>query len=162
MPLCLAYARTIHKFQGLSAGPVDKGKIPNMYECIVCDPDKRHVEGSALGLLYTAVSRATTLGDKNGIGSAIYFTGDSFTESRIRNLGKIKNSTEDYKRIKQRNLWIDFLKLHKHESCMTQQQALHIINWARCSRISRKGLFDHIENYVIAKTKTQKTRKRKR
>ena len=40
IPLSLAYARTIHKFQGLSAGPVDEGKIPNMFDVIVCDPDE--------------------------------------------------------------------------------------------------------------------------
>ena len=60
VPLDVAYARTIHKFQGLSAGPVDEGKVPNMYDCIVCDPDEKKFEGSALGLLYTAVLRATT------------------------------------------------------------------------------------------------------
>ena len=91
LPLTLAYARTIHKFQGQSAGPVDKGKIPNIYGCIICDPDKSEVEGRALGLFYTALSQATTLGDDDGLNSAIYFTGEDFNEKRIRNLGKRKN-----------------------------------------------------------------------
>ena len=64
----------------LSAGPVDAGKIPNMYKCIVCDPDEKSFESSALGLLYTAVSRGTTLGDSDGMNSAVYFTGSSFKE----------------------------------------------------------------------------------
>ncbi len=42
VPLEVSYARTIHKFQGLTAGPVDEGKIPNMYQCIVCDPDEKN------------------------------------------------------------------------------------------------------------------------
>ena len=92
LPLTLAYARTIHKFQGQSAGPVDKGKIPNIYGCIICDPDKSEVEGRALGLFYTALSRATTLGDDDGLNSANYFTGEDFNEKRIRNLGKRKNN----------------------------------------------------------------------
>ena len=92
LPLCLSYARTIHKFQGLSAGPVDEGKIPNMFACIICDPDMRHVEGSALGLFYTALSRATTLGNEDGSESAIYFTGTAYDEARIRNIGRMKNT----------------------------------------------------------------------
>ena len=67
VPLTLAYARTIHKFQGMSAGPVDEGKIKNMYDVIVCDPDEKSFQGTVLGLLYTATSRATTLGDDNGL-----------------------------------------------------------------------------------------------
>jgi len=86
MPLTLAYARTIHKFQGLTAGPVDEGKIPNMHNVIVCDPDEKHFEGTAIGLLYTAVSRATTLSDDDGLNSAIYFDGNCFKANRIRNL----------------------------------------------------------------------------
>jgi hypothetical protein len=72
----LAFARTIHKFQGLSAGPVDAGKIPNMYDCIICDPDMKQSEARATGLFYTALSRATTFGDSEGLNSAIYFMGE--------------------------------------------------------------------------------------
>ena len=78
LPLAVSYARTIHKFQGLTAGPVDKGKIPNMFDLLVVDPDEKQCEGSALGLLYTAVSRATTLGEDSSLGSAIYFAGGAF------------------------------------------------------------------------------------
>ena len=63
VPLEISYARTIHKFQGLTAGTVDEGKIPNMYQCIVCDPDEKKFEGTSLGLFYTALSRGTTLED---------------------------------------------------------------------------------------------------
>ena len=31
--------------QGQSAGPVDEGKIPNIYSCIICDPDKNDADG---------------------------------------------------------------------------------------------------------------------
>ena len=97
LPLEVSYARTIHKFQGLTAGPVDEGKIPNIYECIICDPDDKKYEGSSLGLLYTTLSRATTLGDNNGLNSAIYFTGQEFKRVRITRLTKRKNSNDDYK-----------------------------------------------------------------
>ena len=84
----MSYARTIHKFQGLTAGPVNEGKIPNMYQCIICDPDEKKIEGTSLGLFYTATSRATTLGDDDGMNSAIYFSGNQFKEERIRGLTK--------------------------------------------------------------------------
>lgn len=73
VPLELAYARSIHKFQGMTVGPTKPGQPPNMYSTIICDPDDRRFEGMWPGLLYTMVSRATTLGDDSGVGSAIYF-----------------------------------------------------------------------------------------
>ena len=98
VPLEVAYARTIHKFQGLSAGPVDKDKVPNLYQCIICDPDEKKFEGTgALGLLYTAVSRGTTLGDTNGLNSAIYFDGKDFRRERIQRLAYCKDSNQLFK-----------------------------------------------------------------
>ena len=94
VPLEVSYAWTIHKFQGLTAGPVDEGKIPNMYQCIVCDPDKKF-KGTFLGLFYTATSRATSLGNDDGLNSAIYFSGSQVREERIRGLTKFKNSEKN-------------------------------------------------------------------
>ena len=108
-PLEISYARTIHKFQGLTAGPVDPGKIPNMYQCILCDPDEKKYEGTSLGLFYTAVSRATTLGDENGLNSAIYFMGNHFKEERIRRLTKLKHSDLDFVVAQKRAKWVSYL-----------------------------------------------------
>lgn len=108
-PLDLAFARTIHRFQGLSAGPVDKGKIPNMYECILCDPDVKSAEGKCTGLFYTGVSRGTTLGDENGLGSAVYFQGPNLTRERIQDLTKRNNSDEDYVQVQRRRDWVQHL-----------------------------------------------------
>ena len=94
VPLEVLYARTIHKLQVLTAGPVDEGKIPNMYQCIVCDPDEKF-EGTSLGLFYTATPRATRLGDDDGLNSAIYFSGSQVREERIRGLTKFKNSEKN-------------------------------------------------------------------
>ena len=122
-PLELAYARTIHKFQGLSAGPVDAGKIPNPYLCIICDPDQKKYEGKALGLFYTAISRATTLGDKMGLNSAIYFTGDFFDESRIQRLTHCKDSNIMFKSAVKRHHWVTYLQ-DKEILCKRQVQKI--------------------------------------
>ena len=96
----------------MSAGPVDHGKIPNMFKHIICDPHDKYCERSAPGLFYTALSGATTLGDDTGWRSAIYFTGGHYNEQRVRNIGKKNGTDDDYKRVKQRQRWVThFLSL---------------------------------------------------
>ena len=125
VPLELACARTIHKFQGLSAGPVDEGKIKNPYECIICDPDLKQFEGKSLGLLYTAVSRATTLGDiKDGKNSAIYFNGKEFTEERIRRLVYCNRSNKKFKYAQKRDDWVAYLQTNEKACSRTVKQIL--------------------------------------
>ena len=124
VPLEISYARTIHKFQGLTAGPVDPGKIPNMYQCILCDPDEKKFEGTSLGLFYTAVSRATTLGDADGLNSAIYFTGNQFKEQRIRRLTKLKGSDIDFVVAQKRANWVSFLRRREKASKPLLQRTL--------------------------------------
>ena len=163
MPLTLAYARTIHKFQGLSAGPVDEGKIPNPYDCIVCDPDINQVEGRALGLLYTAISRATTFGDANGLNSAIYFD-ESFNAERIRMLGKKINTDEDFQNVTKRRVWVAHIKQSTKTSSLNDIQTAHIKHWIDTSTYSYNTLFHKIENYKQHRCSVNipKQRKRKR
>ena len=151
VPLTLAHARTIHKFQGLSAGPVDDGKIANPYECIVCDPDKNSVEGRALGLLHTAVSRATTLGDDTGLNSAIYFTGTSFNEERLRNMGKKKNSQDDFMNITRRKIWVEFIRENTSLGTLTKKEQTEVLEWGTTQRYSCSSLCNRIQLYVRKK-----------
>lgn len=170
-PLTLAYARTIHKFQGLSAGPVDKGKIPNMYDCIVCDPDKNQAEGRALGLLYTAVSRATTLGDDDGLNSAFYFTGQAFGEERLRGLGLKKDSRDEFINVVRRRAWVAYLKQHTVEGCFNKQQECSLLTWIENSKVSYDSLYKRTKDYVfsfhqsrkrMAENKSSKNKKRQK
>ena len=124
VPLEVSYARTIHKFQGLTAGPVDPGKIPNMYQCILCDPDEKKFEGTSLGLFYTAVSRATTLGDADGLNSAIYFCGNQFKEQQIRRLTKLKGSDIDFVVAQKRACWVAFLQAREKASKPLKKKTL--------------------------------------
>ena len=100
VPLEVSYARTIHTFQGFTAGLVDEGKIPN---CIVCDPDEKKLKENHLVYFYTALSCGTTLGDDEGIDSAVYFIGSQFQEQHIlRSITKLKSSGEDFVLAKKR------------------------------------------------------------
>ena len=112
IPLDLSFARTIHTFQGLQAGPTPKGQQrQHMYEHVICDPDDKSVEATHTGLLYTAVSRGTTLGDSNGLNSAVYFIGPHLTKERIQELTKCKNKKDEtYLKVKKRKIWVRHLK----------------------------------------------------
>lgn len=147
MPLCLAYARTIHKFQGLSAGPVDNDKIKNFYDVIVCDPGDRSFEARNPGLLYTAVSRATTLGDEKGIGSAIYFKGKHMKNgNRIRNLTRSERTGEIHQGILQRTKWVQKLNENTLQYTNGSKDRLHRIPKHNIQRF----LFKWATGYVVA------------
>ena len=152
MPLNLAYARTIHRFQGLTAGPVDEGKIPNMYESIICDPDKKQYEASALGLFYTALSRATTLGDENGLNSAIYFTGDEFTEERIRNHCHKAGTYQQFDKAIHRKNWVSYLNQRTVETSKWIDQNIpypaKYLQWAETTRIHKNQLHSIMDDYI--------------
>lgn len=151
LPLDLAFARTIHRFQGLSAGPVDEGKIPNMYECIICDPDIQGSECRATGLLYTGTSRATTLGDKDGLNSAIYFQGKDFTRSRIQNVTKKTNSQYEFENVKRRREWVMHLKANTVKPKKVNTiRAKQIFAWSKRT-YTKKQLKQRIDLYIRAK-----------
>ena len=122
-----------------------------MYEYIICDPDEKKFEGSALGLLYTAVSRATTLGNDDGIGSAIYFTGSEFKERRIRRLTKLKDSNEDFKVAQKRKKWVQYLT-KREKDCKTKQKrilrkAKTIYHFIKNTKYDYDFLYSRIQKY---------------
>lgn len=151
LPLTVAYARTIHKFQGLTAGPVDAGKVPNMFDVLVVDPDEKQCEGSALGLLYTAVSRATTLGNDDGIGSAIYFTGPAFKATRIRNLTYSATTNKEFEMARKRQHWVTHIQNQTVRSLPRLHFALEnkqdLLQWGQSARYSYDMLYDRVFKY---------------
>ena len=60
-PLVLAWAMTIHRFQGFEAGP----SIDDLVNHLLVDPGNMQFEHLALGVLYVALSRAKTIGSYN-------------------------------------------------------------------------------------------------
>ena len=153
MPITLAYARTIHKFQGLSAGPVDAGRTPNAYECIVCDPDDKQFEAGSIGLFYTALSRATTFGDENGLGSAIYFTGESMTEERFKHLKKKPKGSGNFELATHRDTWVKHLENQESKTLLSidknPEHIKAVIQWANTKKVSFDEFFKRKTEYCI-------------
>jgi hypothetical protein len=134
----------------MSAGPVDPGKIPNCYDLIVCDPDQREFEGKALGLLYTATSRATTLGDiETGLNSAIYFDGVDFNRNRIKNLSKRQDNGQDFELVKKRKRWVAHLLLRNQitlaKTAGVRQSSKTTLNWAESNHLP----LDHLHQRIL-------------
>ena len=103
-PLQLSFARTIHTFQGYQAGP--KLNIKR----IICDAGLARHERMFPGLLYTALSRATTIGtptDRNS--SAIFFL--SLDSERLETLRGNK-AEHTYNLVDKRDIWTQKLKQH--------------------------------------------------
>ena len=100
VPLELSYARTIHKFQGYQAGPLCD------IQHIICDAGPIKLESLFPGLLYTSLSRATTIGSSTDRStSAIFFL--NLTKDRITNLKG--NDRTRYKLIDIREKWAQHL-----------------------------------------------------
>src|SRR5688500_19562494 len=105
MPLRLAFAQTIHTFQGQNAGPVGIGQAPNAIKKLVCDPGTRRFEGTCVGLFYTILSRVTTFGDPlDKFSSAIYFTGINMNKARVLNI-IMSEKNQMYAMAKRRQLY---------------------------------------------------------
>jgi hypothetical protein len=134
IPLILAWGITVHRFQGQSAGPVDKNKIPNPYECLICDPHDSSAEARHLGVFYTAISRATTLGDNNGMNSAFYLEGKEATEDRMRNIGKKQDSRDYNETFVKRAKWVQSLSENTYNNPLTEEQQNDIKKWVTDSR----------------------------
>ena len=109
-PLDLCFARTIHKFQGLEAGPPVDGVQKHMCHSVIVDPDEKDIESTHTGLFYTAVSRGTTLGDPDGLNSAVYFCGCHLNAERIQQLTMCKNGLHECIKVTKRREWVKFLE----------------------------------------------------
>ena len=147
-----------------------------MYKYIICDPDIGTFEGSCPGLLYTAISRATTLGEDDGLGSAIYFEGDDFNASRIKYVGKSTcryKNFEEFELFKKRRVWTTYLSENtKTETGLSSAQTAALFLWCNSSCYDYNVLDLRIKAYKKAvgkktttthsdKPRSKKKRKRK-
>lgn len=115
----------------------------------MCDPGPRRTESTTPGLTYTAISRATTLGDLDGLGSALYFIGDNVNAERFR-APKYSIVTGSYtEKIKLRSDWIDRLNQNLYSPDFTDQQRADLTQLSD-SFLSRDALDDQITKYTSA------------
>ena len=115
-PLVIAWARTIHVFQGLQAGPRFGNEVDNLILRIIADPGSIAFEQLTPGLLYTLLSRVTTIGrdDIKYRDSALYFFGSNMSEKRILRLGYNKDGTRNL-RVLKRDVWDKYLKHREND-----------------------------------------------
>ncbi len=135
IPLRLAFAQTIHTFQGQNAGPVEPGQTPNAVQKLVCDPGTQRFEGNSVGLFYTLLSRVTTFGnplDKSS--SAIYFTGDNMNMERVLNI-TLNDKGNMYVMAEKRKEYVSYLHQHNQNLQMNKVDQMRILEWAK-SRIT--------------------------
>ena len=113
VPLQLSFARTLHKFQGVSVGP------GHPIKSMVFDPGTTGFEGNNPGILYTGISRATTLGNGCVDNSSFYLAGPSATKDRLTNLTQIRakgRQKKTYLAVLRRQQWVEYLKNAELES----------------------------------------------
>lgn len=134
-PLVPCWATTIHKFQGFEAGFTDSDTVNRL----IVDPGDLSWEQLSPGTLYTAISRAKTLGkfwlDEHPKDSALYWQGCGISEIRIRDGAKkkAKKATDPKVEcilIKKRRLWVEYLQ--------ERQQATANRNYTKPQRESMK------------------------
>jgi hypothetical protein len=131
MPLNLCYAKTIHKFQGQSAGPVAPNQQPNAIQKIIIHVGKRQFEGKNAGLTYTAFSRGTSLGDLVDVKtSAIFLDGPDIEINRFVDIARSPITKKIYRLVDLRNQWVLFLRNHTVKSDLDHEQQQRLFNWA--------------------------------
>ena len=150
-PLRLSFGRTIHTFQGQSAGPVEKDQPPNAVQRIICDPGDRAMEGNNPGLLYVLLSRATTLGNGGHLDSAIYFTGVNMSKHRVLNL-RYNKKGETYKKIKLRDKWINRLDKNTDKPKSNKTHIKETTKWSKKTQVTIEQLDRCISNWKWRKT----------
>ena len=127
----LAFAQTVHTFQGQNAGPVEPGQTPNAIQKLVCDPGTRRFEGICVGLFYTLLSRVTTFGNPlDKFSSAIYFTGTNMNKERVLDI-TLNESGHMYAMAQKREKYVSYLCDHEHEAKMNHSDQINILEWAK-------------------------------
>ena len=144
VPLLLAFGRTTHSSQGMSVGKTRKGQCKNMLERCVVDIGEARFENNAPGLLYTALSRATTIGQPDDImSSAIYFEGCHMSVERLRNVNsRLKLSNEA---VKKRRNWVRYLNKHVKE--LTEEEVADMdttAQWIEETRLTPQAVIDRL------------------
>jgi hypothetical protein len=134
-----------------------------MYESIICDPDSLEAEVRATGIFYTALSRATTFGDEDGLNSAIYFMGPDLTTARIQELTKSSRTKKELINVTRRRAWVDRLEKAAAKQRTTDPNSAsfkRLIEWATTTRYEYDELCKRTKKCVKEKTTPRTTQTR--
>ena len=146
LPLELAFGKTIHTFQGLEAGPHKPIKT------IIVNCGTNKFESSNPGLLYTAMSRASTIGESGANDTAIYFQG--LQKSRYMYTANSKKENKRSQMIRDRQTWIDHLIKNEVTKTYTTQEENELIEWTKTT-ISHRKLMECINQTTWRSTLTK-------
>ena len=141
VPLILSYGRTIHSAQGLSIGPSKEGQAINMLlRCIVHLGTLKFL-ASHPGLMYTAFSRATTMGDADDLlSSAIYFVGDVMSETLLKEMNTKKRTQGET--LKKRDAWVVYLESNVKELTAEEKEDIsNVVEWFETERYGKDKVF---------------------
>jgi hypothetical protein len=108
-------------------------------------------EARATGLFYTALSRATTFGDSEGLNSAIYFMGENINEDRIKKITTAQRTNQEFKNVQLRRTWVAKLNAaaEKTKTMKTDtKRAKELIHWSMTKRYTYEELYNRIELFV--------------
>ena len=166
-PLVPAWATTIHKFQGFEAG-FDKS---DLFERLICDPGDVKWEQLCPGALYTAISRAKTMGTHSDSelhprDSAIYWKGAGMSETRILQ-GSLKNGKrkgdpkENCILINKRERWVNYL-LHQRQKTRHEEYTDSTIKELKAKCFSQHNVRDGIAQIITNPNETWLELKRNR
>lgn len=144
IPLEISFATTIHKFQGMEAGPGKTIKI------IVVDIGNSLFESNCPGTAYVACSRVSTLENFDINKTPLYFHGE-VTYDRLTNLIYKRNSNkekEEYLTVQRRSKWIEHLRKNLKKNTITNTEKKEIKNWIESTTISAKQLEAIIDFHI--------------
>jgi hypothetical protein len=131
MPIQLCYAKTIHTFQGQSAGPVAANQQPNPVQRIVVHIGNRQFEGQNPGLTYTALSRSTSMGNSTDLTtSSLFFDGNDAIPERFVDIARAPKTLQLYKLVYLRNNWVKHLSDNQVHPTIMHQEKDALFRWA--------------------------------
>ena len=138
LPLELAFAKSIHTFQGMQAGPT------NAIKRLIVNLGDVKFESNNPGLLYTAISRAMTIDENNeGKNSAIYFK--KFEIQHYMSNARKKQKNEISKPMRAKEQWIQYLNKHENSRIFTNRETAELLEWSQ-QKISLLDLNKCIES----------------
>ena len=140
LPLRLAFALTVHRCQGLSAGKSKPGQPRNAIQRMVLDVGSRGFEALCPGAAYTGISRATTLGEDTIMNSALFFIGDNLNNSRLINMSQYAKQKKTLLRIRRRNNWTEILARNTHRNGKPNNEIEILTKWANEKRVATNEL----------------------